>query len=140
LSKATHIGLVVACLTACSKGEEAKDSATTKPAAIAEQAEPPIPCALAGAQDFKPDCTREISQDPDGEVWTIRHPGGGFRRFVLIDKGTRIATADGADEVRTQRVGSELEVRVGLDRYRFPAAPEASATTSDAAKSHAAKS
>ena len=50
---------------------------------------------------------------------------GAFRRFQIIDNGTRIATADGAWEVQTARVGAELEVRVADDAYRFPAAPEA---------------
>ena len=52
----------------------------------------------------------------------VRHPDGGFRRFVLIDGGTRIATADGVAEVQAMRVGPDLEVTVGQDRYRFPAA------------------
>ena len=121
-------------LAACSKGGDPTGEAAATPGGAKQAAEDTlIPCALARARDFKPDCTREIARGPDGEVWVIHHPDGGFRRFVLIDKGTRIATADGAEEVRARRVGSELEVRVGPDGYRFPVAPEV------AASSHAAR-
>jgi hypothetical protein len=108
-------------LAACSRGEEngaAKSADTTR-------ADDRVLCTLRDGLDAKPDCTREIAQGPDGEVWVIRHPDGGFRRFVLIDKGTRIATADGADEVRAQRMGANLEVRVAGERYLFPAAADA---------------
>jgi hypothetical protein len=117
-------------LGACAKGEEGKQDAAVATKSIPVE-DTRVSCAPGGAKDLKPDCTREIAQGADGEVWIVRHADGGFRRFVLIDKGTRIATADGAEEVRAERVGDELEVRVGRDRYRFPAAPEA--PTSDAA-------
>ena len=113
-------------LAACSSGGEAQAGSST--AAKSETAVAPedtsVACALAGAKTFGRTCTRDISRDDVGEVWIVRHPDGGFRRFVLIDGGTRIATADGDKEVATQRVGGELEVRVEGDRYRFPAAPE----------------
>lgn len=114
-------------LAACSEGGEAQAGAS--PSAVAEAAASPednsVACALAGAKTFGRTCTRDLSRDEVGEVWIIRHPDGGFRRFVLIDGETRIATADGDKEVTTERVGGELEVRVEGDRYRFPAAPEA---------------
>lgn len=111
------IGLAL-LLGACSKqpGVPAGDMAA---------GEDRVRCALSGASQAKPDCTREVAQGPDGEVWVIRHPDGGFRRFVLIDKGTRIATADGAAEVRAERVGAQLDVRVADERYLFPAAAHA---------------
>ena len=113
-------------LAACSSGGEAQAGSST--AARSETAVAPedtsVACALAGAKTFGRTCTRDISRDDVGEVWIVRHPDGGFRRFVLIDGGTRIATADGDKEVATQRVGGKLEVRVEGDRYRFPAAPE----------------
>lgn len=93
-----------------------------------------IPCALGRVDSFA-DCTVEDIGAKDMPLWIVRHPDGGFRRFRILD-GTRIATADGADEVETMRVGAELEVRVGKDRYRFPAAPETPVLTSEAA-SHA---
>ncbi len=113
-------------LAACSSEGEAQagSSAAAKAEAAAKPEDNSVACALAGAKSFGRTCSREISRDDVGEVWIVRHPDGGFRRFVLIDGGTRIATADGDKEVATQRVGGELEVRVEGDRYRFPAAPE----------------
>ncbi|RZK03871.1 MAG: hypothetical protein EOO76_01215 [Novosphingobium sp.] len=114
--------VVVLALAACGKGRD------TQPAPVPTKTEENhVSCAPAGARDFAPACTREIAQSPDGETWVIRHPNGGFRRFVLIDGGKRIATADGADEVAATRIGSDLEVRVANDRYRFPAAADAAA-------------
>lgn len=117
--------LLAAALAACSRGEEAAGSAANQTAA---QPEDRLRCALGGAKDFASDCTREVTRGPDGETWIVRHPDGGFRRFVLIEGGARIATADGADEVQAERVGPDLEVRVANNRYLFPAAPEAPAT------------
>jgi hypothetical protein len=114
-------------LAACSGGGDAQvgSSSAAKVEAAAEPEDTSVACALAGAKTFGRTCTRELSRDDVGEVWIVRHPDGGFRRFVLIDGGTRIATADGDKEVATERIGGELEVRVEGDRYRFPAAPEA---------------
>lgn len=126
--------LPVLFLAACSGGEEAQavaSGAEGEPAAAAETPEDnSVACALGGATTFGRTCTREIAREELGEVWIVRHPDGGFRRFVLIDGGTKIATADGDKEVVTKRVGSELEVRVEGDAYRFPAAPEAHASGS----------
>lgn len=113
-------GLALAIVLAgCSSG------AAPKQAAGAEH----IACALAGAQAFAPDCAIErLSKAQDGDdVVIVRHPDGGFRRFVLIDGGTHIATADGVAEVQAVIVGPDLEVTVGQDRYRFPAAQKSDA-------------
>jgi hypothetical protein len=105
---------LVLAVAGCSSG------AAPKQAAGAEH----IACALAGAQQFAPDCAVErLSKAQDGDdVVIVRHPDGGFRRFVLIDGGTRIATADGVGEVQAVLAGPDLEVTVGQDRYRFPSA------------------
>jgi len=121
--------VLVAALAACSRGEQASGSAAKQATAPEDGS---VRCALGGARDFTPDCIREVTKGPDGEIWIVRHPDGGFRRFVLIDNGTRIATADGADEVQAERIGADLEVRVAGERYRFPAAPEAPAAPSHA--------
>ncbi|PLK26233.1 hypothetical protein [Novosphingobium sp. TH158] len=121
--------LPVVLLAACSAGGDGTAAAAASGEAEAAVAEDnSVGCALAGAKTFGRTCTREIAREDLGEVWIIRHPDGGFRRFVLIEGGTRIATADGDKEVRAERVGGELEVRVESDRYRFPAAPEANAS------------
>lgn len=114
-------------LSACSGGDKiqaAPSDGAQGQAAPEEAQDLSVACALGGAKTFGRTCTREISRDDLGEIWIIRHPDGGFRRFVLIGGGTRIATADGDKEVTTERVDGELEVRVEGDRYRFPAAPE----------------
>lgn len=123
--------LALFLIAACSGGDKAGASATGASAAQGRAESKPedlsVACALSGAKTFGRTCTREVSRDDVGEVWIIRHPDGGFRRFVLIDGGTRIATADGNKEVVAERMGGELEVRVEGDRYRFPAAPEPAA-------------
>ena len=118
--------VLVAVLSACSGGGQADDEQ-----ASGKQAADRVRCALAGAANFAPDCSREIAQGLGGEVWVIRHPDGGFRRFVLIEDGARIATADGSEEVQTDRVGADLEVQVAGNRYLFPAAAEPEAGASD---------
>lgn len=128
-------GLIVsfALLAACSKGE-AGGSDAAPPEAIADAK---VPCALAGAKDFAPVCTLEQTKRDGAELWIVRHPDGGFRQFQIIENGTRIAAADGAFEVVAARVGSDLEVRVADDRYRFPAAPQPTPSSSDASLSDA---
>lgn len=121
--------LLAVLLAACSRGEQAAGAAAQGTAA---QPDDRIRCALGGAKNFAPACTREVTQGADGETWIVRHPDGGFRRFALIEGGTRIAAADGADEVQAQRVGADLEVQVAGERYLFPAAPETKAPASHA--------
>lgn len=127
--------LLAMTLAACSGGEEGTRAEPDGSAAAAAAPEDRVRCALAGGTTFEANCTREIAQGPDGEIWIVRHPDGAFRRFVLIDEGRRIATADGADEVHARRQGADLEVRVLSDRYLFPAAPEPQSATSHAAAS-----
>ncbi len=111
-------------LPACSKGAEGGSSDGQSPPK-AESSDKPVPCALAGAKDFTPVCTLDVLREGGKEFWVLHHPDGGFRRFQILENGTIIATADGAFEVQAARAGGELEVKVGDDRYRFPAAPEA---------------
>ena len=103
-------GALAACSPEPGAGAEAS-AAAVKP-------EDRIACALPG-KNLEAVCTREIASGPDGPIWIVRHPGGSFRRFVIIDNGTRIATADGADEVRTQRGANHLDVAVAGEQYRF---------------------
>jgi hypothetical protein len=121
LSRAARVACLSLLLVACS--EKPRDATRQTTHDLVEDNH--VRCALAGAADFAPVCTVETSRGPDGEVWIIRHPDGGFRRFVLIDGGRRIATADGAEEVKADRLGADLQVRVANDRYLLPAAPDA---------------
>lgn len=81
-----------------------------------------IPCALAGAADFKSQCTVERSAVADGIVLTLHHPDGGFRRLEVATDGRGVVAADGADAASVKVVGADaIEVSVGEDRYRLPA-------------------
>lgn len=121
-----------ALLAACSKAETSGTNASHQDEQPEVQSDSKVPCALAGAKDFAPVCTLEQTNRDGAELWIVRHPDGGFRQFQIIDNGTRIASADGAFEVVAKRVGGDLEVRVGDDRYRFPAAPQPKPNSSDA--------
>jgi len=81
-----------------------------------------IPCALAGAAEFKSGCTVERTRVADGIVLTLHHPDGGFRRLQVATDGRGVVTADGADAASVKVIGSDaIEVTVGEDRYRLPA-------------------
>ena len=81
-----------------------------------------MPCALAGSEAFKPDCTVERSTGPDGIVLTLHHPDGGFRRLQVATDGRGVIAADGADVASVKVVSpGSIEVAVGEDRYRLPA-------------------
>ncbi|MEO7247649.1 MAG: hypothetical protein ABIW31_04275 [Novosphingobium sp.] len=121
-------------LSSCSKSG-AGTAGEGQSAPAAEKTDNHVPCALGGAAQFAPVCTRDQLHQGDKEIWVLHHPDGGFRRFQIIANGTRIATADGAFEVQAKRMGGDLEVRVGDDRYRFPAAPEARPPESTASAS-----
>lgn len=87
-------------------------------------------CAVNGAADFAEVCKVERKM-VDGELTLIvHHPDGGFRRFDVLDDGTGIAAADGADIATTQIAGDGIEVTVDGDRYRFPARIEGNAPAS----------
>src|SRR4029453_8209615 len=81
-----------------------------------------IPCALAGAAEFKSDCTVERSKAGEGVMLILHHPDGGFRRLQVATDGRGVVTADGADVATVKIVGADaIEVAVGDDRYRLPA-------------------
>jgi hypothetical protein len=81
-----------------------------------------IECAIGGAQWFLRECEVEKSEDDKGaKVLVVHHPDGGFRRFTVMTDGSGLATTDGAVEADGAIVEDRLDVRVGDDRYRFPA-------------------
>ena len=88
----------------------------------AEEGAKPIDCALGEGSDFGPFCFIEYAQTEDGEILTIRHPDGGFRRFTVNADGSGLSAEDGADAARNALIegGARLEVVVGTDRYRLP--------------------
>lgn len=80
-----------------------------------------LPCALNGAATFAPACALERSRSADGVILTVRHPDGGFRRFIETGEQGGVAPADGAERAVFSRSEGGIEVLIGGDRYRFPA-------------------
>jgi hypothetical protein len=84
-----------------------------------------IACQPAGVSAYARECTAERSASADGTIVILRHPDGGFRRFLIASDGKGVAAADGAEPVEVRMSGdSEIEVIVGGDRYRLPATPK----------------
>ena len=75
-------------------------------------------CALAGSGEWVRDCLVERV----GEMLTLRHPDGGFRRFRVLADGRGLEAADGAEAAKLSIVDDKrIEVVAGDDRYRLPA-------------------
>lgn len=75
-------------------------------------------CALGGSGGWARDCLVERA----GEMLTIRHPDGGFRRFRVLADGRGLEAADGAEAAKLSIVDDKrIEVVAGDDRYRLPA-------------------
>ncbi|WP_232307475.1 hypothetical protein [Sphingobium chungbukense] len=84
----------------------------------AGHAEQTVECAIGIGADWTGHCPVER----DGDLLTIRHADGGFRRFLIIQNGQSVMPADGAEESSNRRVdGDRTELSVGPDRYRLPA-------------------
>lgn len=110
-------------LAACGDPGSATDEALDVAGETAER----IPCAVEGDSSFEPVCTVERMTGDEGLVLTIRHPGGGFRRFLVTHDGGGVITADGAATAAVSVIdGDRIEVTVDGDRYRLPATVEAS--------------
>ena len=100
----------VLALAACSRG------AAPSVAEGGEHAD----CALGAGAVFAPVCAVERSTQDGQKVLVIRHPDGAFRRLMVLQDGTGIASADGAETTRVGTSGNLLEVSIGPDRYRIP--------------------
>ena len=79
-----------------------------------------VACALGEAAQFTDNCAVERSTQDGKAVLVVRHPDGGFRRFVVEPDGRGVSLADGADVPKVAVSGNVLDVSVGGDRYRFP--------------------
>lgn len=76
-----------------------------------------IECAIGAGANWTGHCPVERH----GDLLTIRHADGGFRRFLIIQGGRSIMPADGAEESSSRRVeGDRIELSIGEDRYRLP--------------------
>ena len=93
-----------------------------------------IDCALAGAAAFKPDCSAEQAVQNGRAVLVVAAPDGMFRRFEKVSDGRGVIVAEGVEDSTAHWVADGvLEVRVGQDRYRFPASLKPDSNPSDAA-------
>lgn len=95
-------------LAACSK---------TAPDPVAE-AEPAdrVQCAIGDAA-LAADCA--VARD--GNIFTVRHADGAFRRFEIDENGD-FGSADGAEDVTGSRMpDGSVDVRIGDAHYRFTA-------------------
>lgn len=81
-----------------------------------------IACRTGGASDFADVCTIERTSDAAGQLLTIRHPDGGFRRLRVATDGRGVIAADGAEPaVVTVNGDAGIDVALGGDAYRLPA-------------------
>lgn len=81
-----------------------------------------IPCALAGADAFRLNCTMERVAGADGETLVLGRPDAGYRRFRITSDGSGVIAADGADVASVTLIDDgQIEVTVATDRYRLPA-------------------
>lgn len=105
--------ILIAALAACKPAPEGPPKIEGGDEAIA--------CALGGQGQFSQDCRVERSLAGNTLFLIVRHPDGAFRRFEVLKDGSGLSVADGAEQAALTMSGKELEVAVGLDRYRFPA-------------------
>lgn len=81
-----------------------------------------VDCQVEGAAAFDKTCAIERVNIGQDLILTLRHAGGGFRRFLITKDGRGLIVADGAEPAILTTISShEIEVAVGRDRYRLPA-------------------
>jgi hypothetical protein len=108
--------LAVALLAGC--GEQASTPGNQAGGAQAPVDDGKADCITGGTGEWAHDCLVERQ----GDLLTIRHPDGGFRRFRVLADGRGLEAADGAEPAKLKITGKEqIEVATGDDRYRLPA-------------------
>ena len=66
--------------------------------------------------------SRECGVEREGDMLTLRHRDGGFRRLRIVQDGRGLVSADGAEDAKLTIIDKGLvEVTIGADRYRLPA-------------------
>ncbi len=108
--------ILLACLSiaACKQTPTTSFGEVVKPDAQLE-------CAIGADDAWSKDCILER----DGDLLTIRHPDGGFRRLRILSDGRGLEAADGSEQAAIQIVDQgRLEARIGGNRYRLPARME----------------
>lgn len=123
--------LLALLLAACGKPSGSKDAPAARgqqetlipaPAAVVEPVDARVECAVDGAA-YARICTVEKVETARGLGLTLRSPSGSFRRLLVTKDGRGVVTADGAEPAKVKVLGPDrIEVAVGGDRYRLPAA------------------
>ena len=108
------VGLICLALAGCDQGEGAQSpfaNSASEKRALAD-------CAIGADAKWARNCVVE----QDGELLTIRHPDGGFRRFHILGDRRGLASADGVEPAKIAVVSDAIiEVSAGEDHYRLPA-------------------
>jgi hypothetical protein len=117
--------LLLAACDGSTPDPQRAESGNGSEAAARAPAEPDdgkIECALAGAAEFRRECSLERKDGVDGRVLTVIGPRGGFRRLLVTRDGRGVTAYDGAEPARITILSPDrIEVAIGGDRYRLPA-------------------
>ncbi|UYH55941.1 hypothetical protein N6L26_05130 [Qipengyuania sp. SS22] len=81
----------------------------------------PVACALRGASDFASECRLVKMGEGSARYFVMRHPDGGFRKLASADTPSGLVEFDGAQRAESQRLGDEIVLVIGDDRYRWEA-------------------
>jgi hypothetical protein len=107
--------LVGLLLAGCDGGGVSDNDASRQVGAGGDNA---VDCAIGAGATW----TRGCRIEQTGEMLTIRHADGGFRRFRIVTDGRGVVAADGAEgAVVTIDGDRRIAVRAGQDQYRLPA-------------------
>ncbi len=142
--------LIAACffaLSACGSDDAAPDRDFEKVGNVGEAdqiaqeeaaADGKIDCAVNGAKEFGRVCKVDRIANDKGQLLTIYHPNGGFRRYRVLINGKGVEAAEGAEQPEISVINNDwIEVSTAGDRYRLPARVKGSAAVKPAAISPA---
>ena len=118
--------ILLTLLAACQQSDEKANTAALAKVEAQQSADASaddrILCALDDSTDFKRVCSVDREKTDRGLVLTVRHPDGGFHRLLVTKDGRGVVAADGAEQAIVTIVGaSDIQVKLGGDRYRLPA-------------------
>lgn len=125
-SRISDLGLTgLACLALQACGGLGSDNAAAPAGSTVDQAQADdgkADCAIGSGSNWTRTCLAERGESAEGKTLTMRHPGGGFRRFMIVTDGRGIVPADGSEQATLKADGDHgIEISVGDDRYRLPA-------------------
>lgn len=119
------LGAGLACLALAACGGQGANNAAALAGDPVDQAEADdgkADCAIGKGAEWARSCLVERGEGAEGTTLTLRHPDGGFRRFLIVTDGRGIVPADGSEDAKLKADGDKgIEIAVGDDRYRLPA-------------------